>query len=402
MSEENTNAQQNVLAQFTTKEIAVIQQIEEVVKNTEIALLGATGKITKTFAMARGIQALRAQITPEMMTTYVMPLMNTPLGFKTDKDPKRKVQKEGQWIAPTPYPMEVVKDCIITVMLRGGQIVGNEFNIISGQAYFTKEYFQRALGELPGVTNIVASPGLPVIEGKKAKIRYGLSWKVKGISDQLKDTTGAAGRVFEIRCDAYSSVDQIIGKADRKAYAAAYRQIVGSELAIPDGDADDFVDGTVVPTEPKTGASAMNNFVNETQKKTEPVAQPAQTKPVDPPADMNPATGEIPDQGDGEPDHEARGDDEPGEQKQQEQNPPQGGKPLADDVSTYDAFYEAASGAVDPSITPSDFSRGIGMALMICGKKGKQNETTEEWRREVLAAIREGRFDWASGKITAK
>lgn len=263
----------SVIGSLSDKEKAALEKMESVIKESEIAMSANGGKITKAFAMAQGIQTMRGLITDEMMNKYIIPLMNTRLGFKTDKDPNRKVRdKNGDYKSTTPYPIAVVKDCVIETLLRGGQIVGNEMNIISGQAYFTKEFFQRALGSLPGVTNIVASPGLPQIEGNKARIRYGLAWRVNGEADCLKDAEGKPGRVLEIKCDGFSSTDQIIGKADRKAYAAAYRQITGSELAPQDGEVGDMVDGQVVDTQPKSGAESLTDKLKN--RATPPATSP--------------------------------------------------------------------------------------------------------------------------------
>lgn len=236
---------------LTEDEQEAMTEIESVIKNCELAFSDAGGKIGKMFAMAQGIEALRKLITDEMMNKYIMPLMNTRLGFKTDQDPNRK-RYDGK--ESKPYPVAVVKDCTIEALLRGANVVGNEFNIISAQTYFTREFFERALGELPNVTNIVASPGIPRFEsgldGKviKALIRFGLSWKVGGTSDCLRDAEGKPGRVFEIKADNWSSADQVIGKATRKAYAAAYKQINGSELAPADGDVEDAQSKPIVAT----------------------------------------------------------------------------------------------------------------------------------------------------------
>jgi len=223
------------------QEQAKLGDIEAVIADCEIALADAGGKIAKAFAMASGIVALREMITDQMMQQHIMPLMNSRLGFKTDKDPNRSVKnkKTGEWEKPNPYPLNVVKECLIEALLRGAYPVNNEFNIISGQAYLTKEYFIRKVKELPGVTDVVASPGIPRQEGGRTLVRFGLSWKVNGIPDCLKDAEGKPGRVFEIKADDYSSTDQILGKATRKAYAAAYQQMTGSEVTLPEGDADE-------------------------------------------------------------------------------------------------------------------------------------------------------------------
>lgn len=233
---------------LTEQEAAAFQAMEEVATACQLAG-DVGGRFAKTILMARAINKLRELINPQVMKE-IMPLMNTRLGFKTDKDPNRKTKnrENGQWEAPQPYEVPVVKECVIEATLRGANLVGNEFNIISGQTYLTKEFFERVVGEIPGVTNVVVSPGVPRKEGDRAAlIRVGVSWKKNGVPDQLKDAEAKPGRVLEIRTDAYSSTDQIIGKATRKALAAAYKQITGSDIDVPDGETTDFVDAQVVP-----------------------------------------------------------------------------------------------------------------------------------------------------------
>lgn len=393
MSNEMVKAS-SALANVNESIVKVCKDIESVVADTELALKGDAGKITRAFKMAAGMKAIRAMITDQMMNEFVMPLMNNPVGFKTDKDPKRPQwdKKNNCYKKIEPYAMEVVKDCIITVMLKGGNLIGNEFNIISGQAYFTKEFFMRAIGNLPGVTDVVSSPGVPKLAGDgKALIRYGLSWKVNGVAACLKDADGNKGRVFEIRTDSFSSTDQIIGKADRKAYAAAYRQIVGSELAPPEGDVDDVVQGTVVASEP--AANSTNDFIRQQQEKKEPskTENPQEsetggneTAQEEHHADQQQQNQET-EQGQENPDPES-------EQKQEDQT--------SDKVDTYPDFFESVERYANAQeVDPSIMARGIGMALMAVGCKGKGEKTTVEWRTIHIAAIRDRKFDWSTGKI---
>src|SRR4051812_19239159 len=98
------------------QELARISQIEEVIGRSELALSSAAGRIARGFAMAKGVATLRSLITDEMMAKYFMPLMNTKLGFRTDRDPKRR-EKNGDQVSP--YSMEVVRECLIEGFLRG-------------------------------------------------------------------------------------------------------------------------------------------------------------------------------------------------------------------------------------------------------------------------------------------
>ena len=57
-------------------------------------------------------------------------------------------------------------------VLRGVRIVGNEFNIISGRPYITKEGFSRLVREWPGLTELRLMPGVPATQANRALIAY--------------------------------------------------------------------------------------------------------------------------------------------------------------------------------------------------------------------------------------
>ena len=116
--------------------------LENVVRQCSLAALNQYGQFQKAFMMASGIGQLRKMISNEMMD-QIMPLMNTSLGFKTDKDPNQEDWKTKK--PHVPYSKEIVKDCLIEAVLRGVQPVGNQFNIISAGCYITKEGFTRLL-----------------------------------------------------------------------------------------------------------------------------------------------------------------------------------------------------------------------------------------------------------------
>ncbi|MFK5282891.1 hypothetical protein ACI3PL_25325, partial [Lacticaseibacillus paracasei] len=75
-----------------------------------------------------------------------MALQGNRLGFKTDKD------KSGG------YPESVVKNCLIEAVLLGIQPTGNQFNIIAGNMYPTKEGCGYLLNNFKGLSyNLVCS-----------------------------------------------------------------------------------------------------------------------------------------------------------------------------------------------------------------------------------------------------
>src|SRR5436309_85981 len=64
--------------------------IDAVVKDCSLATLEGQGQFERALKLAHGMNRLREMITDQMMAQSIMPLMNTKLGFRTDRDPKVK------------------------------------------------------------------------------------------------------------------------------------------------------------------------------------------------------------------------------------------------------------------------------------------------------------------------
>ena len=180
-----------------------------------------TNQFKRAFMVAEAVNELRAIMNPKVMDSF-MRLQNSSIGFKTDR-------KDG-------YPMDVVRDCLIDATMNGVYCVGNEFNIISGQCYVTKNGFGHKLRDIPDFSWI-ETPGIPRCNDKGAIIEYQLEWWHKG--KHFEKTLTLA-----IRVNAGMGTDAIIGKASRKARAWLYATVTGMEVG--DGDADDAV---VVPAQ---------------------------------------------------------------------------------------------------------------------------------------------------------
>lgn len=210
----------------------------------ESALLSTQGSpFTLAVTMANAIGEIREALTDEVMNSVIMPLMNSKLGFRTDKDPARPAwdKKTSRYASPEPYGVEIVRECAIEAILRGLPIVGNCWNIISAQTYVTKEGFWFLLGKrVPGLTDLKVLVGVPKMlkppgdarnasneEAKGAVVSCSASWKLNGATDRVE-------REIPIRVNAMMGADAIMGKAERKVLAAAHAQITGTAL----GDAD--------------------------------------------------------------------------------------------------------------------------------------------------------------------
>lgn len=205
-------------------------------KNTAVALKlnEAVGSVLnqtnlqgfeRAYATAQSIEVLKTLLTPEYMAP-IMQLQGNRLGFKTDKD------KSGG------YPVEIVKNCLIEAVLMGLQPYGNEFNIIAGNTYATKEGVGRLLATWKGLTySLVCGVPKPASDGKSAVVEVHIKWTV---NRESKEET----LPISVKMDAYTSVDAMIGKATRKGRAWLLSAISGIEIVEADVNDAEFVDVT--------------------------------------------------------------------------------------------------------------------------------------------------------------
>jgi len=200
--------------------------------NGVISVLGneAMQGFERAFQVANAVQELKTLLTPEYMKP-IMALQGNKLGFKTDKD------------ATGGYQEDVVKNCLIEAVLTGFQPTGNEFNIISGSMYGTKEGFGAVLNKTKNLKYDI-TPGLPRINAAKdgAAVLMKITWTYGSEPEQSKEID------FAVKMNQYAGVDAAIGKATRKARAWLFNKINGTEIG--EGDVQD-VDFKVVPNKPE-------------------------------------------------------------------------------------------------------------------------------------------------------
>lgn len=172
----------------------------------------------KAFITSTAISKLEEALTDEYMKP-IMALQGNRLGFKTDKD------KEGG------YPLPVVKKCLIEAVLMGLQPYGNEFNIIAGNMYATKEGMGAVLKKREGLSYEII-PGMPDMDTNKqvAKIKMQINWMLNGAKQEREIE-------FAIKVNSFMGADAVIGKATRKARKWLHDTISGFE--IPEGDVND-------------------------------------------------------------------------------------------------------------------------------------------------------------------
>jgi len=174
----------------------------------------------KAYKVATAIETLQGLLTSEYMAP-IMKLQGNRLGFRTDQD-----QNNG-------YSEAVVKNCLIEAVLMGVQPVGNQFNIIKGNTYLTKEGFGYLLKKFPGLNYKIVSE-LPRVNkgGTGAAVTMKISWSIDGGEPVHQDIE------IPIKVNNGMGTDGILGKGKRKARAWLHERLTGTEIT--DGDITDL------------------------------------------------------------------------------------------------------------------------------------------------------------------
>lgn len=242
------------ITKIESQKISAAKRIDEIASGA-MELFKQAGSFESELAVARAMSDLRAVLTPEIMQP-IMALMNTDLGFRTDRDPKVTPRdKDGNPMQP--YSVDVVRECFIESKLRGFHTIGNEWNIIAARFYACKNGLRRKVTSYRGVTDFKDTYEVPrAVADKGAIVKCRASWKKDGIADTLE-------REFPVRVNAFMGSDAILGKAQRKLLAAVHDRLAG--VITPEGDVNDEVIPAPATPEPKFNGKTVE--VEATTKK---------------------------------------------------------------------------------------------------------------------------------------
>lgn len=225
-------------------ELATIAQTAETLDRlttSGVAIMRQDGNFTKALQLADVMRQMQDTLTPENMRA-VMALQGNLLGFRTDKD-----DKGG-------YPPNVVRDCLIASVLLGLTPCGNQFNIIAGRPYVTKEGFTHLLRSIPRLEySLAVDVPRMANNGGGAVCSCVITYRV-GDGEKKTETIERA-----VRMNAGMGADAIVGKMERKALKHLYTVITGQ--AIEDGDTADAAADTmrnVTPEGPQRGRIGSN------------------------------------------------------------------------------------------------------------------------------------------------
>jgi len=194
------------------------------IENLDNQVLSVIGNPTlegfeKAYTIARATGEIQKLLTEQYMAP-IMNLQGNRLGFRTDKD------RDGG------YPVQVVKNCLIEAVLMGVQPVGNQFNIIAGNSYITKEGFGYLLSKMEGLWYEII-PELPRINPStgSAAVVMRVSWAINGGTKKERPIE------IPVKVNKMMGTDAVIGKATRKTRAWLYNTLTGCEVS--DGDITD-------------------------------------------------------------------------------------------------------------------------------------------------------------------
>ena len=200
MSENNNEVVLSVEADLVT-------EIETTSKKYELMSLGVYDGLKRTMFIAQGIRELK-KIINEPAMELIMELKNSNLGFKTDEASRKK-----------PYTIGEIRNCVIEALMRGLSIDNNEFNIISGNQYTTKNGFTSLLNKLKGFEDFQFDTGIPKMnhEVKQWTTHIKASWTMHGKAQHLETE-------IALQCHSSTSIDALVGKAECKLKYRVYCQ----------------------------------------------------------------------------------------------------------------------------------------------------------------------------------
>lgn len=179
----------------------------------------------RTIKVAQWISKVRRAFSNEILDA-VLELRGSKLGFRDDG---------GN------YSRELIRDILIEGKFRGAEFVGNEINIIGGNLYLTKEFYERLVFTCPRITELAIDWGVPAVLGDRgALVPAWARFKIDGHDVEVAccQTDDRDTRIA-VRVNKGMGVDAIIGKAKRKMYARIWARVSGARWAEADGSREE-------------------------------------------------------------------------------------------------------------------------------------------------------------------
>ena len=193
---------------------------------SDVALIKTGAAAFKAVAVIKKLENI---LTDEVMKAVFMPLMNKKIGFLTDRNGK------PDWKGNTkaPYSVNEVRTCLIDALNYGLLPTYNEFNIIAGNMYPTKEGFTARLRAI-GCKYILNTKE----ETKNSENTVLIPIKID--ADYNKEKISFTANII-VKTHKASNYDQNKGKAERKAKKILFEYCTGLDLGDSDIESDTVV-----------------------------------------------------------------------------------------------------------------------------------------------------------------
>lgn len=234
---------------------STITALENASKNAKALQLVGGDSLATCFKVAEAMALIDDALNMKGVKEHFMQLQGVATGFLADK----------------PYDWSQVKNALKEGIMNGVLPINNQMNIIAGRCYITKNGFKYKLDNLDGLEYSVI-PGVPISNEK----RTGCTLKVK-VTWKNGKKSGEEELEFGMKTDSYSTVDNLQGKATRKARAWLWDRLGGK--GVPEGDIEDTdaitVEGKDITNSPKhTPLLAETESEEEPKPKREPEPEP--------------------------------------------------------------------------------------------------------------------------------
>lgn len=227
------------------------------------------------FQAVNVVSLLRKALTDEVMDAVFMPLMNTKIGFLTDRNGRPNSRGE---VKPL-YSKEIVRDAVIDAVAIGLLPTGNQFNIIAERMYPTKE----------GYTSLLRKLGVKYF----TEVSYDKS-QTQGFAEipckityQYNGEKNVFSIIATVKKDNYSSPDQLRGKAERRAKKALYEYLTGCDFGDADEDSSRIVDAVAEEIHDEANKGGVIGAEQPAQQAPAPKAGRAATKAAAEPKNAN-------------------------------------------------------------------------------------------------------------------
>ena len=191
--------------------------------------------VANSFTAANVMLALRETMTDQVVERYFRPLAGQKFGFRTDRNN---------------YPTEVLRSCIIDAILLGLAPTGNQFNIISGNCYPTKEGYTNLLKKIGVDYKIEILPNTSqdnsyAIMPCRVTYTYGTAKNVKWDKDIVIPKKGN------------ENYDLLAGKANKRIKQALYEYLTGTDWGYSDDEIVVEAANRPAPQQPQAQAQAQ-------------------------------------------------------------------------------------------------------------------------------------------------